>query len=91
MFFYSKELRPFELYSSGTTWMFATGGLRFEFPQWGHDRNTEEPWEAHTSTDRGTATVTYARSFPARYPKMCVYAALTGLHGHTKFTALDDV
>ncbi|MHC5114125.1 MAG: DUF6941 family protein [Planctomycetota bacterium] len=34
----------------------------------------------------GTATVTFARSFPARYPKMCVYAALTGLHDRTKFT-----
>lgn len=29
----------------------------------------------------GTATHTFARAFPARYQKMCVYAVLTGIHG----------
>jgi len=27
----------------------------------------------------GTTAVTYARAFPARYSKMCIYAALTGI------------
>jgi hypothetical protein len=29
----------------------------------------------------GTATVTYAASFPVRHEKLCVYAVLTDLHG----------
>ncbi len=28
----------------------------------------------------GTATMTYARSFPARYQKLCLYVVLTGIH-----------
>jgi hypothetical protein len=34
----------------------------------------------------GTATVTYARSFPARYQKMCIYAVLTGIRAPTPIT-----
>ncbi len=34
----------------------------------------------------GTTTVTYARSFPARYQKMCVYAVLTGIREPTNIT-----
>jgi len=57
------RLDPFELYECGTSWMFATGGLRFEFPSWGHDRNTEEPWEYTLHTwPNGTASVSYVRT-----------------------------
>lgn len=34
----------------------------------------------------GTTTVTYARSFPARYQKLCVYAVLTGIREPTNIT-----
>jgi len=34
----------------------------------------------------GTAAVTYARSFPARYQKMCIYAVLTGIREPTSIT-----
>ncbi len=34
----------------------------------------------------GTTTVTYARAFPARYQKMCVYAVLTGIREPTNIT-----
>ncbi len=34
----------------------------------------------------GTTTVTYARTFPARYQKMCVYAVLTGIREPTNIT-----
>ena len=34
----------------------------------------------------GTTARNYARSFPARYQKMCVYAVLTGIHERIKLT-----
>lgn len=34
----------------------------------------------------GTATHTYARSFPARYRRMCIYVVLTGIHGQCPIT-----
>ncbi len=34
----------------------------------------------------GTSTHTFARSFPARYRRMCVYVALTGIHGSCPIT-----
>ncbi len=38
------SLNPYELWYCGKEWMYATAGLRFEFPAWGHDPNTEMPW-----------------------------------------------
>ena len=32
----------------------------------------------------GTCTATFARSFPARYQKLCVYTVLTGIHERTE-------
>ena len=34
----------------------------------------------------GTATHTFASSFPARYQKMCVYTVVTGIHGDCAIT-----
>ena len=63
VFFREKQLKPFNLWNCGKEWMFATGGLRFEFPGWGHDPNTEEPWEPTLRTfPNGTASVTFART-----------------------------
>jgi hypothetical protein len=62
--FYSKnELRPYELWGCGKEWMFASGGLRFEFPDFGHDPDTEEPWDCTTATfPNGTASVTFSHT-----------------------------
>ena len=63
VFFRERRLAPYELYNCGKEWMFATGGLRFEFPTWGHDPNTEEPWEYELHTwPNGTASVTFSRT-----------------------------
>jgi len=63
MFYRAQTLRPYELWHCGKEWMFATGGLRFEFPTWGHDANTEQPWACttHTGPD-GSASATFART-----------------------------
>lgn len=62
MFYRAERLEPFNIWECATSWMFATGGLRFEFPYWGHDRNTEEPWEYELHTwPNGTASVSYTR------------------------------
>ncbi len=42
------RVQPYELWGGPKEWMFATAGLRFEFPTWGHDANTEEPWDVET-------------------------------------------
>jgi hypothetical protein len=34
----------------------------------------------------GTTAVTFARAFPARYSKMCIYAVLTGIRERTEIT-----
>ena len=63
VFYRAERLTPYELWDCGKEWMFATGGLRFEFPTWGHDPNTEERWEPELHTwPNGTASVSLSRT-----------------------------
>jgi len=63
VFYRAERLGFFDLFQLGKEWMFATGGLRFEFPTWGHDPNTEEPWDYELHTwPNGTASVAFTRT-----------------------------
>lgn len=77
VFYRADRLRTFSLYGLGKGWMFATGGLRFEFPTWGHDPNTEEPWEAELRTwPGGSATASFARTDLRTHLKARVHVSL---------------
>ena len=55
------RIQPYELWGGGKEWMYATAGLRFEFPRWGHDPDTEEPWDFATREwPTGAATATFS-------------------------------
>ena len=50
-------LEPEELWKTGNGLMTSTRGLRFDFPEWGHDPSAEQPWRATVSQSMDTAYV----------------------------------
>lgn len=52
-----QTIKPKGLWKTGNAFMRSTGGVRFDFPEWGHDPSAEQPWSYRLLNGDGYAGV----------------------------------